>query len=235
MTSIADLLSSRYGKSNAAGVIVTLIAVVATTPYIALQLQSVVLSFAAFAQQRPEGWALPNSDSIALWVAGGLALFTVLFGTRNLDAKEQHPGVVMAIAVEAVVKLVALVAVGIFVVWGLGGGPVQMIAKIDASPIAGWKLEPTRWVGLIGLSAMAVITLPRMFQVMVVESGEPRHLGRAAWAFPAYLFTMSLFILPIAVMGLERLPPGTNPDMPIAIRPLPPASAPALPRSPTTP
>jgi Na+/proline symporter/nitrogen-specific signal transduction histidine kinase len=220
VTSIADLLSSRYGKSNATGVIVTLIAVVATTPYIALQLQSVALSFAAFAQSQPEGWALPNRDAIALWVAAGLALFTVLFGTRNLDAKEQHPGVVIAIAVEAVVKLVALVAVGIFVVWGLAGGPAGMLAHIDASPIADWQIVPSRWAGLIGLSAMAVVTLPRMFQIMVVEAGETGHLARAAWAFPAYLFAMSLFILPIAVMGLERLPAGSNPDMFVLSLPL---------------
>ncbi len=220
VTSIADLLSSRYGKSNATGVIVTVIAVVATTPYIALQLQSVVLSFAAFAQGQPEGWALPSRDAIALYVAGGLALFTVLFGTRNLDAKEQHPGVVMAIAVEAVVKLVALVAVGVFVVWGLAGGPAGIIAKIETSPIADWQLVPSRWLGMMGLSAMAVITLPRMFQVLVVESGEPRHLSRASWAFPAYLFLMSLFILPIAVMGLDRLPAGSNPDMFVLTLPL---------------
>lgn len=220
VTSIADLLSSRYGKSNATGVIVTLIAVLATTPYIALQLQSVVLSFAAFAQGAPEGWALPNRDAIAAWVAAGLAVFTVLFGTRNLDANEQHPGVVMAIAVEAVVKLVALVAVGVFVVWGLADGPTDMLARIDASAIAEWQIEPSRWAGLIGLSAMAVITLPRMFQVMVVEAGPRDHLSRAGWAFPAYLFMMSLFILPIAVMGLERMPAGSNPDMFVLSLPL---------------
>ena len=124
VTSIADLISSRYGKSNLLGVLVTVIAVIAATPYIALQLQSVTLSFSVFAQATPETWAMPDRDATAIWVAAGLALFTILFGTRNLDAKEQHHGIVMAIAAEAVVKLVALLAVGIFVVWGLGGGPV---------------------------------------------------------------------------------------------------------------
>ena len=113
VTSIADLMSSRYGKSNLIGVLVTLIAVVAATPYVALQLQSVTLSFAVFASDGPEGWPLPGQDATALWVAVGLAAFTVLFGTRNLDANEQHHGVVTAIAVEAVVKLVALIAVGV--------------------------------------------------------------------------------------------------------------------------
>jgi Na+/proline symporter/signal transduction histidine kinase len=213
VTSIADLISSRFGKSNLLGVVVTLLAVVAATPYIALQLQSVTLSFGVFASGTPEGWALPDRDATAIWVAGGLALFTILFGTRNLDAKEQHHGVVLAIAVEAVVKLVALLAVGIFVVWGLAGGPVDLFERIEASAIGEWELQPGRWAGLIFVSGAAVICLPRMFQVMIVESGEERHMARASWAFPLYLLLMSLFIIPIAVIGLERMPEGSNPDM----------------------
>jgi Na+/proline symporter/nitrogen-specific signal transduction histidine kinase len=220
VTSIADLISSRFGKSNMLGVLVTLLAVVAATPYIALQLQSVTLSFGVFASGTPEGWALPNRDATAIWVAGGLALFTILFGTRNLDAKEQHHGVVMAIAVEAVVKLVALLAVGIFVVWGLGGGPVAMFERIQDSAVGMWEVQPGRWTGLIFVSAAAVICLPRMFQVMVVEDGDERHMARASWAFPLYLLLMSLFIVPIAVIGLERLPAGSNPDMFVLTLPL---------------
>jgi Na+/proline symporter len=146
VTSIADLISSRFGKSNILGVVVTLIAVVATTPYIALQLQSMTLSFSVFAQDTPEAWLLPGHEDIALWVAAGLALFTILFGTRNLDAKEQHHGIVTAIAVEAVVKLVALLAVGIFVVWELAGGIGAVIDKIAAVEAEGWKMQPDRWL-----------------------------------------------------------------------------------------
>ena len=220
VTSIADLISSRFGKSNLLGIVVTLLAVVAATPYIALQLQSVTLSFAVFASETPEGWALPDRDATAIWVAAGLALFTILFGTRNLDANEQHHGVVLAIAVEAVVKLVALLGVGIFVVWGLAGGPAEMFARIQASPLRDWSLEPGRWTGLIMVSAAAVICLPRMFQVLVVEGGDERHLARASWAFPLYLLLMSLFIVPIAVIGLERMPIGANPDMFVLTLPL---------------
>ena len=220
VTSIGDLISSRYGKSNLLGVMVTVLAVVAATPYIALQLQSVTLSFGVFASDTPEGWALPDRNATAIWVAVGLALFTVLFGTRNLDAKEQHHGIVTAIAVEAVVKLVALLAVGIFVVWGLADGPADMAGRITASKIAEWNLQPGRWFGIIFLAAAAVICLPRMFQVLVVEDGDERHLARASWAFPLYLFLMSLFIVPIAVLGLERLPAGSNPDMFVLTLPL---------------
>ena len=220
VTSIADLISSRFGKSNLLGVIVTVMAVAATTPYIALQLQSVVLSFGVFAGAGGGGAAPLDAGQTAIWVAAGLALFTILFGTRNLDANEQHHGIVTAIAVEAVVKLAALLAVGGFVVWGVAGGLGATIARIDTSNLAAWQMQPGRWSGLIFLSAAAVICLPRMFQVMVVEAADEGHLARASWAFPLYLMAMSLFIVPIAVIGLERMPAGSNPDMFVLTLPL---------------
>ncbi len=220
ITSIADLISSRYGKSPLLAVFVTMIAVIGTTPYIALQLQSVTLSFASFARIDPQAVQLADSDATALWVAAGLALFTVLFGTRNLDANERHHGVVMAIALEAVVKLFALVAVGVFVVWGLGGGVSETLARIDASDIGTWQVDNGRWTALILLSAAAFLTLPRMFQVLVVENEDENHLRTASWAFPTYLMIMSLFVVPIAVVGLDVMPEGSNPDQFVLTVPL---------------
>ena len=220
VTSIADLISSRYGKSNGLGVVVTVICVIAATPYIALQLQSVVLSFGVFASDAPVGTGPLDPEQVAVWVAVGLAAFTILFGTRNLDAREQHHGIVTAIAVEAVVKLIALIAVGSFVVWGIAGGVGEVITRIDAADLSAWQVQPGRWTSLIFLSAAAVITLPRMFQVMVVENEDEGHLARASWAFPLYLMAMSLFIVPIAVIGLERMPEGSNPDMFVLTLPL---------------
>ena len=220
VTSIADMISARYGKSNLLGVIVTLLCVSAGTPYIALQLQSISQSFTVFATD-PTGTGLATDRNlIALWVAGGLALFTIAFGTRNLDANEQHPGVVTAIAVEAVVKLLALIAVGIFAVWFVASGPADILTRIDAQALPEWQIQPGRWTGLILLSAIAIICLPRMFQVMVVENTNDQHLATASWAFPLYLFLISLFVLPIAVVGLEVMPPGTNPDMFVLTLPL---------------
>jgi Na+/proline symporter/nitrogen-specific signal transduction histidine kinase len=220
ITSVADLISSRYGKSGLLAVCVTLLALVGITPYISLQLQSVTLSFSSFALTDPEGVAIVESYDTALWVAVGLALFTILFGTRNLDANERHHGVVMAIAVEAVVKLFALIAVGVFVVWGLAGGIGPMMERIDASDIGQWQMDGGRWVGLTFLSAAAFLTLPRMFQVLVVENEDERHLRTAAWAFPTYLMLMSLFVVPIAVVGLELMPAGSNPDQFVLTVPL---------------
>jgi Na+/proline symporter/signal transduction histidine kinase len=220
ITSIADLISSRYGKSTLLGVIVTLIAVIGSTPYIALQLQSVTLAIDVFSGPVPSRLLPTDPNSTALVVAAGLAFFTVLFGTRNLDANERHHGVVTAIALEAVVKLVALLAVGAFVVWGVGGGMMATLARIDASPISSWRPDGTRWVTLTFLAGAAFLTLPRMFQVLVVENADERHLATAGWAFPLYLLLMSLFVVPIAVMGLEVMPKGSNPDLFVLTVPL---------------
>ncbi|WP_171235230.1 sensor histidine kinase [Ruegeria sp. HKCCA6837] len=218
VTSIADLLSSRYGKSNTLAVCVTILAVLGGTPYIALQLQSITLSFSIFAEADPSG--LYREGSSVFWVAAGLAVFAILFGTRNLDVNERHHGVVTAIAVEAIVKLFALIAVGVFVVWGIAGGIGPMMERIDASEIGQWHVDAGRWTTFIFLSAAAFICLPRMFQVMVVENDDESHLRTAAWAFPLYLLLMSLFVVPIAVVGLDLLPQGANPDLFVLTVPL---------------
>ncbi len=212
ITSIADLLSSRYGKSASLAVVVTLLAVIGSTPYIALQLQSLTLSISVLS----EGNA-PLSTT--LWLAIGLALFAILFGTRTIDANEQHHGVVTAIAFEAVVKLVALVAIGLFAVWGLKDGPADVFAALPDGILSDQVFGP-RWVTLTFLSATAVICLPRMFQVLVVENSDERHLATASWAFPAYLLLISLFVLPIAVVGKTILPDGANPDLYVLTLPL---------------
>ena len=214
ITSIADLISSRYGKSTLLGVLVTLLAVVGTTPYIALQLQSVTLAFDVFAAPGQEGF------STGLLVAVGLAVFTVIFGTRNLDVNERHHGVVIAIAVEAVVKLLALCAVGVFVVWGVAGGLGDAARVIEASPISQWEVRPERWMTLTFLAGAAFLCLPRMFHVLVVENSEERHLGTASWAFPSYLLLISLFVIPIAVVGLAVMPADANPDLFVLTVPL---------------
>lgn len=219
VTSIADLISARYGKSNLMAALLTGLALIASTPYLALQLQSVALSFGVFVPDtaRPPG-------QLGLWVAAGLALFTILFGTRNLAADERHHGVVMAIALEAIVKLVAFLAVGAWVVWGLGGGIGTVLAGIDkmasdTGAVAHWGPAPDRWLALIMVSGAAVVCLPRMFQIMIVEAPDEDAMAVAGWAFPAYLFAMSLFVLPIAVVGQSVLP-NANPDLYVLELPL---------------
>ena len=212
VTSIADLISSRYGKSPGLAALVTLIGVAASTPYLALQLQSVSMALSAFAEP---GHTLPHD--VALWAAVGLMAFAILFGTRNLAADERHHGVVIAIAVEAVVKFAAFVAVGAYVLWGIADGPGDVLARIDRMAVSaegeGWPIRPDRWFALIALSGGAIMVLPRMFHVLVVEAGHEDRLRQAGWAFPAYLAAMSFLVLPIAVVGTDLLPKGSNPDL----------------------
>jgi len=220
ITSVADLISSRYGKSALLGGLVTLLAVVGTTPYIALQLQSVTLSFGVFASAGGAGWPAPNQYATAIWLAVGMTAFTILFGTRNLDANERHHGVVTAIALEALIKLAALLTVGVFVVWAVAGGIGPMAAQINASPIAAVPTDGSRWLALTFVSGAALLCLPRMFQVLVVENSEERHLVTASWAFPLYLALMSLFVVPIAAVGLDLLPATANPDLFVVTLPM---------------
>ncbi|MQX36509.1 sodium:solute symporter [Roseospira navarrensis] len=216
ITSIADLISSRFGKSEVLGVLVTLIAVAAATPYIALQLKAVTTSYQVIA-----GIPLDRIDFRAgFWVAVGMAAFTILFGTRTLDANERHHGVVAAIALEALVKLLALVAVGVFVVFGLFEGPGHLFAHAPEGYLHSEDVFGPRWITLIVLSAAAVVCLPRQFQVVVVENENERHLATASWLFPAYLFLMSVFTLPIAIAGMTLLPGHGDPDMFVLTLPL---------------
>ncbi|MGB3025451.1 ATP-binding protein [Paradevosia shaoguanensis] len=224
LTSIADLLSSRFGKSSRLAVLVTVIAVIGIAPYIALQLKAVTSSIQAVAGASELGdGSLKGVDdvSLALGVAAAMALFTILFGTRNVDAKEQHHGVVAAIAFEAVVKLTALLTVGIFVVV-IGGGFEAIFASAQAKGIDIYSDETfgNRWVAMNILSIAAIICLPRQFQITVVENSDESHLRTASWAFPAYLLLMSLFTLPIALFGLTSMPAGSNPDMFVLTLPL---------------
>ncbi|RUM99867.1 sodium:solute symporter [Pseudaminobacter arsenicus] len=218
ITSVADLLSSRFGKSSRLAVVVTLIATVNVTPYIALQLKAITTSIQIVsAADGSDGSGLSGLDdiSLAFAVAAGMALFTVLFGTRNVDAKEQHHGVVAAIAFEAVVKLLALLAVGLFVVFGLSDGLQDIFSRAQAAGIDIYNSNSSgsRWTAILFLSATAVLCLPRQFQITVVENSNAEHLRTAGWAFPVYLLLVSLFTMPIALYGLATLPAGSNPDM----------------------
>jgi Na+/proline symporter/nitrogen-specific signal transduction histidine kinase len=214
ITSIADLISSRYGKSTSLAVLVTLIAVIGTTPYIALQLKAVTQSIQVIVASDPTGpeSADPASE-IAFWIAAGMALFTIIFGTRTIDANERHHGVVAAIALEALVKLLALIAVGLFVVFALADGPADIFSRDAAKILQSEDMFDARWVALTFLSGAAIICLPRQFQVTVVENTGEDQLRMASWLFPLYLMLLSLFVLPIAIGGLSLLPEGSNPDM----------------------
>ena len=228
ITSIADFIASRYGNSRLLGGLVTLIALVGVVPYVALQLKAVASGYALLtggsAAAATAGW-LDGTFVIALALAG----FTIAFGTRHLDNTERHEGLVAAIATESVVKLLAFLAVGVFVTWGLFSGPGDLFARAMAQPEIARLLQPgtnasfafDQWFALLLLAMLSVILLPRQFQMMVVENVDERHVRRAAWAFPAYLLLINLFVLPVAFGGLLFFGAGrANPEMFILSLPL---------------
>jgi Na+/proline symporter/signal transduction histidine kinase len=221
VTSLADFIGSRYGKSALLGGVVTVIAVIGILPYISLQLKAVSNSFTTILQY-PEilmpakHGAVPLLRDTAFWVALILAAFTILFGTRHLDAAEHHEGMVAAVAFESVVKLVAFVAVGAWVSWGLYNGFGDIFARAAEKPELGSMLAPfggvggdySSWIWLTILSMFAIMFLPRQFQVTVVENKDEKHLKKAIWLFPLYMLAINIFVLPIAFGGLLHFPRG---------------------------
>ncbi|WP_428827727.1 ATP-binding protein [Azonexus sp. IMCC34842] len=218
ITSIADFIASRYGKSQFLAGLVTVIAVIGVVPYIALQLKAVAASFDVLFQQSSHT-LLPWWLDSTLLIAAVLALFTILFGTRHLDATERHEGMVAAIAFESVVKLVAFLAVGLFVTYGMFGGLSDLFQQAAASPELHRlvQLDEARagtWTALILLSGLAIIFLPRQFQIIVVENVDESHLKRAVWLFPLYLLLINIFVLPLALGGLLHFQgQSVNPDV----------------------
>ncbi|NGY65811.1 histidine kinase [Lentzea sp. NEAU-D13] len=220
ITSLADFVSARYGKSVRLGGLVAAIAVVGVVPYIALQLKAVSNTFEIIRRApavTPSSalGQVPVLEDTALYVALLLAGFTILFGTRHLDATERHEGMVTAIAFESVVKLVAFVAAGITVTWGLYNGFGDLFSQAaQAGHTALFTLGDSTgtWVWLNVLSLFAIVLLPRQWQVGVVENVDERHVKQAMWMTPLYMLLISVFVLPIAAAGLLRFGSGAEAD-----------------------
>jgi len=226
VTSIADFLASRYGKSRVVGVTATLFATVGVLPYIALQLQAVSSTFRAVAE--PAAWiegraGVVHTDT-SLIVAGMMAAFTILFGVRNVHASEQHRGMMLAMAFESVVKLAALLIVGPFVLFVLFDGPSDLWRRLVDQPALLEQVSregsPLAWIVTTLLSGMAFLCLPRQFHAAVVEHGHPASLRTARWLFPSYLVLINLFVLPIAAGGLLLLGRSVSADLYVLQLPL---------------
>jgi Na+/proline symporter len=226
LTSIADFLSARYGKSTTVGVLATWGAVIGIVPYVSIQLKAITDSYhllvgRAAAPEQPL-W----SDS-AVYITLALALFAILFGTRKLDPNERHEGLIAAIAFESLFKLAAFLAVGFFVSvllfdgWGslfeaVSRRPeLQHLVRLDDALVNG-----DEWFWLLFLSMSAVLLLPRQFHVAVVETRGPGFVRQAAWMFPLYLLLINVFVLPIAAGGLLLQGESASPDTYVLSLPL---------------
>ena len=217
ITSIADFISSRYGKSQLLGALITLIAVMGIIPYIALQLKAVSSTFAIICQH-PSFVISPTIKESFLLQHPGLifalfiSIFGILFGARTLTTRERHEGLVAAIAFESIIKLIAFLAVGIYVTYILFDGFGDIFQKMRAAHPAlfdqlttlGENNEPSyaNWATNLFLAMGSVMLLPRQFHIMVIENSDEKHIKEAMWRFPAYLFAINIFVMPIAFAGI---------------------------------
>ena len=226
ITSIADFIAARYGKAQTVAAAVALIAIIGTIPYIALQLKAVSSSLTTILGYRPASGAMqPILGDIALYVAVAMAIFAVLFGTRHIDATEHQDGLMLAIATESIVKLVAFVGVGVFVTFWMFDGPLALFAQALERPDTAAVLTREPVLGTIIamtlLSLFAIVLLPRQFHVTVVENNSEAEIRRASWLFPLYLVLINLFVIPIALAGLLTFAPGqVDSDMFVLALPL---------------
>jgi Na+/proline symporter/nitrogen-specific signal transduction histidine kinase len=223
ITSIADFISSRYGKSTFLGILTTVILIFGIIPYISIQLKAIGISFDLITQSDITGSFWDSStfyrDKVNYFTIL-LALFTILFGTRSLDPNERHEGLIAAIAFESIIKLIAFLAAGIFVVYFVFDGMTDIFTKaaLDEKTsklltLSNTESAKSNWFWVLILSAVSVMFLPRQFHVSVVENTNVSYVRQASWLFPLYLFLICIFVLPIAIGGLLILPATSEPDM----------------------
>lgn len=213
ITTISDFIASRYGNSLFLSALVTFVAVIGITPYLGLQLKAIMTTFSVLAG-KPEG-----SHFAGWFIALLLGVFAVFFGARKIDVSERHGGLVFAVAFESAIKLIAFMAVGYLVTFGLFNGFNDIFDKIHHSQFSRLmalgeesSVSFMEWTSLTFLSMMAIMFLPRQFHVSVVENSSYEHIKKAMWLFPLYLFLMNIFVLPIAYGGLLLGEPQQNAD-----------------------
>lgn len=213
ITSIADFIAARYGKHQGIAALVALVAVMGSIPYIALQLKAVSASLLAVLGHLAGGpMRLPVGGDMALFVAFTMAVFAILFGTRHTDATEHQDGLMLAVATESLVKLIAFLTVGVLVTFFIFDGPWELwYASLESGATTpfqhGMSLE--NWVTMTVLSAGAFMLLPRQFHVAVVENKSEAEIRRARWLFPLYLVLINLFVVPLALAGMTMFPLAT--------------------------
>ncbi len=224
ITSIADFIGARYGKSQAVAATVALIAIIGSVPYIALQLKAVASSLEVILSEDQAFSHIPILGDMALMVTLAMAAFAVLFGTRQTDATEHQHGLMLAVATESIIKLVAFLTAGIFVTFWMFS-PHELIERAMKTPEAVRAIDYSPSIGnfltMTLLSLCAIMLLPRQFHVSVVENSSDAEVSRARWLFPLYLVAINVFVIPIALAGLVSFPFGAvDPDMYVLALPM---------------
>jgi Na+/proline symporter/signal transduction histidine kinase len=226
ITSIADFISARHNKSQSVAALATIIALVGTTPYIALQFKAVISTFGIITDPLERAGSFLGMN-VGPVVVALVCVFTIILGTRRLDPTERHPGLIMAVAVECVVKLGAFLAAGIFVTYymfdGFGEIFQRMSANMPSSLVAAWtsnQASAVTWTTYLVLAMSAIMFLPRQFHVGVVENFDERHIKTAMWMLPVYMFLINVFVFPIAIGGLLKGYPASQADTFVLALPL---------------
>ena len=196
ITTIADFISARYGKRQTTAVMVTMIALLATIPYIALQLKALSSSFLLLQQDNTL-----SGSMLALTATLLMAMFAIFFGTRKVDVTEYRSGLMLAVAFESLIKLLALGAVALLATITLLQQPDM--SDIDVSHWLNFDAFNFNFLGQTLMAAAAIICLPRQFHVTVVDNQNHHHLHTARWAFPCYLMLTAAMIIPITTAAIH--------------------------------
>ncbi len=204
VSSIADFISLRYGNSRFLGAIVTVICILSVIPYISLQLKAISETFHIVTKTNENSLIILDTTT---YVAVALALFASYYGTRYVDASEKRKGVITAVALESLLKLIFFVIIGVFVTFfvfdGLGDiyDKAAVLENFEKKNTFGGFEQAINWIFLCMVSLFAIFLLPRQFHTSVVENNRERHIKTAIWLFPLYLLIFNFFVFPIAWGG----------------------------------
>lgn len=217
LTTLADFIATRFGKSVTLSVLVTLLSVLGVVPYISIQLKAINSSLSVIAHEN-SGYLMSNSAFLVTFLLAG---FILIFTFRTVDSTQKHHGLVAAIALESLVKLVAFLLVGSFITFFLYDGFVDIFQRVKPEQLLKYEsIQGSGWTVMLFLSMSAVLFLPRQFHVIVSENTNPNHLKTVMWLFPAYLLAINLFVIPVAIGGENLLSGMVDPDMYLLALPL---------------
>ena len=202
-TSIADFISVRYKRSQALAALISLLCLVGITPYLTIQLKSVIDSFqilTANSQQAQE-----FIDYLDVFIVLMMAFFTIIFGVRHIDPTERHPGMMVALAGESILKLIAMLIGTLWICYMVNPGVFGIFEQVANEAQFNAKvltISTQQWLSFMLIGALGIITLPRQFHVGIVECSDTKFLDRAKWLFPLYLLLINIFTFPVALAGL---------------------------------
>lgn len=210
INTLADFIATRFGKSTTLSILVTIMCILGVVPYVSIQLKAIDSSIKVLS---------PDVDQVLLFDSALLVVilitaFILVFTFRTVDSTKKHHGLVSAIALESVVKLVAFLLVGGFITFGMFDGFTDIFNRVSEENLVKYStLEGSSYPVLLFLSFSAVFFLPRQFHVTIAENTSPKNIKTAIWLFPAYLLAINLFVIPVAIGGEFLLGGNVDPDM----------------------